>query len=160
MRAVRLFVLAIAGLIVGGLFSSAALAQTADRDCRDYASQSEAQAALRADPTDPNHLDEDEDGVACDDFDYGPVGSTSGASGRTLNNAAGATGSRTAVAGATTDGVAKTGASSRDLALLGLGAILVGALIVRVAWGPVVLAPVAASRAGRLLDATLRETER
>ena len=42
-------------------------------DCDDYNSQAEAQAALRADPSDPNVLDEDEgpdDGIACETTAY------------------------------------------------------------------------------------------
>lgn len=39
-------------------------------DCVDYDSQADAQAALREDPSDPNVLDEDHDGIACEDFDY------------------------------------------------------------------------------------------
>ncbi len=35
-------------------------------DCADFATQAEAQAALAADPSDPNHLDADGDGVACE----------------------------------------------------------------------------------------------
>jgi hypothetical protein len=34
--------------------------------CRDFASQAEAQAVLRADPTDPNVIDNDRDGIACE----------------------------------------------------------------------------------------------
>lgn len=159
MRAVRLIVLSIAGLILAGLASSAAIAQTAERDCRDFASQSEAQAVLRADPTDPNGLDDDEDGVACDEFDYGPAVGRLRGSAATSGSASSGTGGtvRTADASAA---IAKTGTSSAELVLLGMGAILLGALIVRIAWGPVVLAPVAATRANRLLTATLDETER
>src|SRR5688572_15532347 len=43
------------------------------KDCSDYNSQAEAQAALRQDPSDPNVLDEDEgpdDGIACETTDY------------------------------------------------------------------------------------------
>jgi hypothetical protein len=40
-------------------------------DCEDYNSQAEAQAELDADPSDPNVLDEDNDGEACETFDYG-----------------------------------------------------------------------------------------
>ena len=156
MRVVRLMVLSVASLVIAGLASGSAMAQTDERDCRDYASQSEAQAALRADPTDPNNLDEDTDGVACDDFDYGPVAGTQRAAGRGTLRGAESTGA----AAAADTAVAKTGTESRDLALLGIGAILLGALIVRLAWGPVVLAPVAASRANHLLETTLRETER
>ena len=39
-------------------------------DCDDYGSQAEAQAALDADPSDPDVLDED-DGEACETFGYG-----------------------------------------------------------------------------------------
>jgi hypothetical protein len=35
-------------------------------DCADLASQAEAQAILRADPTDPNVIDNDRDGIACE----------------------------------------------------------------------------------------------
>ena len=160
MRAVRLMVLSFAGLILAGLASSTALAQTADRDCRDFASQSEAQAVLRADPTDPNGLDEDDDGVACDEFDYGPAVGTLRGSAATSGSAS-SSGSSGSVRTADASGaIAKTGTSSAELVLLGIGAILLGALIVRIAWGPVVLAPVAATRANRLLLTTLDETER
>lgn len=43
-------------------------------DCVNYDSQSDAQDALRDDPSDPNVLDEDHDGIACEEFDY-PAGS-------------------------------------------------------------------------------------
>lgn len=35
-------------------------------NCADFASQANAQAVLRADPTDPNKLDADKDGIACE----------------------------------------------------------------------------------------------
>lgn len=35
-------------------------------NCADFASQAEAQAVLRADPSDPNRLDTDRDGIACE----------------------------------------------------------------------------------------------
>ncbi|WP_308283148.1 excalibur calcium-binding domain-containing protein [Pseudonocardia nigra] len=37
-----------------------------DRDCPDFASQAEAQAALDAAPGDPERLDADNDGIACE----------------------------------------------------------------------------------------------
>ncbi len=43
-------------------------------DCADYDSQADAQAELRNAPSDPNVLDEDHDGIACEEFDY-PAGS-------------------------------------------------------------------------------------
>lgn len=35
-------------------------------NCPDFASQAQAQAVLRADPRDPNKLDADNDGIACE----------------------------------------------------------------------------------------------
>ena len=35
-------------------------------NCPDFRSQAEAQAVLRADPSDPNRLDRDNDGIACE----------------------------------------------------------------------------------------------
>ena len=40
----------------------------ADRDCRDFASQAAAQSALRSHSGDPQRLDPDHDGIACEDF--------------------------------------------------------------------------------------------
>jgi hypothetical protein len=45
---------------------SAYLDQGDAYNCGDFASQAQAQAVLRADPTDPNRLDADWDGVACE----------------------------------------------------------------------------------------------
>ena len=57
--------------------STLALAQDNDprtgRDCADFRSQAEAQAALRQDPSDPDVLDEDagpDDGIACETYPY------------------------------------------------------------------------------------------
>ncbi len=38
-----------------------------DLDCADFASQAEAQATFNADPSDPNGLDADGDGIACEE---------------------------------------------------------------------------------------------
>lgn len=35
-------------------------------NCIHFASQAEAQAVLRADPSDPNRLDADDDGISCE----------------------------------------------------------------------------------------------
>lgn len=47
-------------------------------NCDDYDSQEDAQAALDADPSDPNQLDGDDDGMACESHDYGSSGSGDG----------------------------------------------------------------------------------
>lgn len=41
-----------------------------DRDCPDFASQAAAQAAYDAVPGDPERLDADDDGIACEDQTY------------------------------------------------------------------------------------------
>jgi micrococcal nuclease len=48
-----------------------------DRDCSDFASQAEAQEVLDDDPTDPNGLDGDSDGVACETLPGGSSASPS-----------------------------------------------------------------------------------
>jgi LPXTG-motif cell wall-anchored protein len=69
-------------LVLGGLFlaAPAALAQAGDQDCADFSSQAAAQAHLQADPSDPDRLDADNDGVACEGFNYS-VGAASGGAG-------------------------------------------------------------------------------
>ena len=37
-----------------------------DRDCADFTSQADAQAALTSEPSDPDNLDADDDGIACE----------------------------------------------------------------------------------------------
>ena len=59
---------AAAGALTAAALSSgsAGTAGAADLDCSDFATQAEAQAALVAAPTDPNGLDADDDGSACE----------------------------------------------------------------------------------------------
>jgi len=40
-------------------------------DCAEFDSQQEAQRVLARDPSDPNNLDADNDGKACEDYPYG-----------------------------------------------------------------------------------------
>jgi hypothetical protein len=49
-----------------GFYPSAYLGQGDAFNCKDFASQADAQAVLRADPFDPNNLDTDIDGIACE----------------------------------------------------------------------------------------------
>jgi hypothetical protein len=44
---------------------------TGDLDCADFATQEEAQAVLDADPSDPNYLDGEGDGIACESLPSG-----------------------------------------------------------------------------------------
>ena len=45
-------------------------ALAADVDCADFPTQRQAQAVLVADPSDPNGLDANKNGTACEDFDF------------------------------------------------------------------------------------------
>jgi hypothetical protein len=40
-----------------------------DKNCEDFPSQAATQRELERDSTDPNNLDADDDGQACEDFD-------------------------------------------------------------------------------------------
>lgn len=91
----RLFIAAAALVLVAGVVGRATFERTVNTatpayaqqnddprvglDCDDYGSQAEAQAALDADPSDPNVLDEDDDGEACETFDYGDADDDDGA---------------------------------------------------------------------------------
>ncbi len=75
--AVLVLVVGVVGRITYEQTTEPAYAQDEDptvgRDCDDFRSQAEAQAALRADPSDPDVLDEDEgpdDGIACETTEY------------------------------------------------------------------------------------------
>jgi hypothetical protein len=64
-----------------GVFITAALsfgfsgtAQAADLNCSDFATQEEAQAVYNQDPSDPNGLDRDNDGIACESLASGGTG--------------------------------------------------------------------------------------
>jgi hypothetical protein len=50
----------------GGFDAQRFLGQGDRFNCPDFASQAQAQAVLRADPSDPNALDTDRDGLACE----------------------------------------------------------------------------------------------
>jgi hypothetical protein len=52
-------------ILVVGSFTSPAFAQ-ADLDCADFSYQEEAQAVYNRDPSDPNGLDANNDGIACE----------------------------------------------------------------------------------------------
>jgi hypothetical protein len=56
----------------------ASVSPTGDLDCEDFATQQEAQAVFNQDTSDPNGLDADNDGLACEDFDYPSGGMTGG----------------------------------------------------------------------------------
>jgi len=57
--------------------STPAVAQEDQYDCASFGSQESAQAELDRDPSDPNNLDPDGNGQACDDYPYGTSGTNS-----------------------------------------------------------------------------------
>ena len=57
-----------------------AAAQADQYDCASFGSQEAAQATLDSDPSDPNNLDSDGNGRACDDYPYGTGGSVAASS--------------------------------------------------------------------------------
>jgi hypothetical protein len=57
--------------------STPAVAQEDQYDCPSFGSQESAQAELDRDPSDPNNLDPDGNGQACDDYPYGTSGTNS-----------------------------------------------------------------------------------
>ena len=63
-------------LTAGLALSLPGTASAADVDCAAFPSRAAAQAALEADRTDPDDLDTDEDGKACETYDYSARGST------------------------------------------------------------------------------------
>ena len=66
---------AIAVLTAGVSYPLAGVAMAQDRDCTDFATQAEAQAVYEQDTSDPNGLDADNDGVACESLPGGALGS-------------------------------------------------------------------------------------
>src|SRR5215203_4476439 len=71
----------VAGFVLRGTYeqiiypSKSAMAQADQYDCASFGSQESAQVELDSDPSDPNNLDSDGNGIACDNFSYGTSGS-------------------------------------------------------------------------------------
>ncbi|MBY5162599.1 excalibur calcium-binding domain-containing protein [Salsipaludibacter albus] len=66
MTRTRTFLMLLAAFLLAAVTGTAASAQ--DLDCDDFATQAEAQAAYDDDPSDPNGLDADDDGIACESY--------------------------------------------------------------------------------------------
>ena len=70
----RRSIVLLATAVVLALWATPAFAQD-DQNCADFESQAAAQAHLRQDPSDPDQLDRDNDGIACEDHPDYPEGS-------------------------------------------------------------------------------------
>lgn len=66
--------------------STPALAQEDQYDCASFGSQESAQAELDRDRDDPHNLDPDNDGTACEDYDYGTDGAAQDQYGQDTGN--------------------------------------------------------------------------
>jgi hypothetical protein len=77
---------------------------TGDLDCKDFSTQEEAQAVLDADSSDPNGLDGDNDGKACESLpsSTGSSGSYSGSSTGSYGNSGSTSGSTSGSASSST----------------------------------------------------------
>lgn len=71
-RSSGLVLSAVTAGVLGLGFAGPAYAVEGDRDCADFDSQADAQAAYDEDPSDPERLDSDDDGEACESFFDGP----------------------------------------------------------------------------------------
>jgi hypothetical protein len=67
-------VLLVLPLLSISALGSRAWAQDAGLNCADFPSQAAAQREYERDRSDPNNLDADNDGQACEDFDYSSSG--------------------------------------------------------------------------------------
>ncbi|GAB3139081.1 excalibur calcium-binding domain-containing protein [Amycolatopsis stemonae] len=67
---------AVAGIALLGPVPFASAQTAGDLDCSDFHYQEEAQAVLDATPGDPNNLDSDHDGIACESLPHRPQGTT------------------------------------------------------------------------------------
>jgi hypothetical protein len=76
----------VAGFVLRGAYdqivypSKPAEAQADQYDCESFGSQQSAQVELDRDPSDPNNLDPDGNGIACDDRPYGTSDSAAASS--------------------------------------------------------------------------------
>ncbi|RBY80551.1 hypothetical protein DQ238_08160 [Geodermatophilus sp. TF02-6] len=75
-----------AGVLVTAALSlgSTGTASAADLNCSDFTTQAEAQASFDSTPGDPNDLDRDDDGIACESLPAGASGGATTEDGTTL----------------------------------------------------------------------------
>jgi hypothetical protein len=79
-------------------------------NCSDFDTQEEAQAELNRDPSDPNNLDDDNDGIACEDLPSGAgtTGTSTTGTTDTTGTTTGTTRTRGTTTGTTTDTPTRT----------------------------------------------------
>jgi hypothetical protein len=99
-------------VILAACFAHKAAAQD-DLNCSDFTYQEEAQAEYNRDPSDPNNLDADNDGIACEDLPSGGNGTTTTTGTTTTGTSTtSTTGTTTDTTTGTTDTTLTTGTST------------------------------------------------
>ncbi|MCU1606446.1 MAG: uncharacterized protein JWP46_2911 [Modestobacter sp.] len=93
-------------LFTGLTVPLAGTALAADVDCADFASQAQAQAVLVGDPGDPNGLDANRNGVACENYPYAATSPGPGTQVAAVPAGGVAAGDGTAAAGSSPEGSA------------------------------------------------------
>jgi hypothetical protein len=92
-----------------------------DLDCGDFTSRAEAQRVLDRDHSDPNRLDADHDGVACESYDYGHGSATAAVRSVADTAASTSTGSSAEATGSTTAGPVDTTAADVPVGAVAAG---------------------------------------
>lgn len=90
----RTLTTALLATVMVGAMTAPAFAQSRDLDCKDFTSQAAAQANLDANRSDPNRLDQDGDGKACETY-TGPYKAAAAAPNATTTRKQTAAGSST-----------------------------------------------------------------
>jgi len=109
-------------LIAAFAFTPAVFAQQ-DLDCADFATQQAAQAVYNRDPSDPNGLDRDNDGIPCESLPNG-----TGEDGTSIRGSTGGTTAGGTTTGTTQQALPVTGAANIPTGfVLAVGALMLGA---------------------------------
>lgn len=98
-------------------------------NCENFATQEEAQAVLDREPTDPHRLDEDRDGLACENLPRSPT--AGGATATTRPATTATTAATTTTTRPRNPAMATTGRSTVAPSGVATGLVLLGSLLVR-----------------------------
>ncbi len=100
--------------------------QVADLNCTDFDFQEDAQAVYDADSTDPNGLDGDNDGIACEELPSRGTGQTTTSSSSTSSSTSTTAATAAAATQTPAAGLPATGSDSIGKSFLGTGLLLLG----------------------------------
>jgi hypothetical protein len=119
---------AAAGVLLTAALSTgfAGTASAADRDCKDFASQADAQAAFDAVPGDPERLDANGNGRACENYAYAAAAPAASPAAATVTATADQVAARPVGAVAAGDGSAAEEGSALPYVLGGVTLVAAG----------------------------------